>query len=78
MENSTLCHKNCVHQYDQYDADDDSVGKLLLLAARYYAVEVECFYIIVARNPRLTFHKEAKNIKKSPFTDNLITFFHEF
>ena len=32
MENSTVCHKNCVHQYDQYDADDDSVGKLSPLA----------------------------------------------
>ena len=71
MKNSTLCPR-IVHQYDQYSYDD-SVGKLLPLA-----VEVECFYIIVARNPRLTFHKEAKNIKKSPFTDELITFFHEF
>ena len=30
MENSTLCPR-IVHQYDQYDADDDSVGKLLPL-----------------------------------------------
>ena len=52
-----------MHQYDQYDADDDSVGKLSPLA-----VEVECFYIIVARNPRLTFHKKAKNLMKSPYS----------
>ena len=68
MENSTLCHRNCVLQYDQYDADDDSVGKLLLLATRYYAVEVECFYIIVARNPRLTIHKKAKKSMKLPYS----------
>ena len=62
VENSTLCPR-IVHQYDQYDADDDSVGKLSPLA-----VEVECFYIIVARNPRLTVHKKAKNFMKSPYS----------
>ena len=35
---------------------------------RSLAVEVECFYIIVARNPRLTIHKKAKKFMKLPYS----------